>query len=67
MDLTYRVEDSDGDPATLTFTVTIEGTPIVTVNREPTFSGTVADQTVTEGEAIAPVDVTRGFRMAMAR
>ena len=56
--LTYRVADSDGDADELTFTVTVEGKPIV--NREPTFSGTVADQTVTEGEVMTPLVLPAG-------
>ena len=48
--LIYQVEDSDGDVDVLSFTVTVEGKPIV--NREPMFSDMVADQTVTEGEVM---------------
>ena len=57
--LTYRVEDSDGDVAELRFTVTVEGKPIV--DREPTFSGTVADQTVTEGAAMSSLVLPVGL------
>ena len=42
--LVYRVADVDGDSAELTFHLTIDGAP--------SFSGTVANQTYIEGEAI---------------
>ena len=53
--LTYRVKDSDGDTDERTFTVTVEAVAIEEpiVNREPTFSGTVADRTITVGEEMA--------------
>ena len=50
--MTYRVEDSDGDAATLRFDVLVNPTPVV--DAEPSFGPrTVADQTYTVGVSIA--------------
>ena len=56
--LTYRVEDSDGDAAELTFTVTVD------VDGKPMFAVAdtvaVADRTVVEGEAMPPLALPVG-------
>ena len=50
--MTYRVEDADGDAATLRFDVRVNPTPVV--DAEPSFGPrTVADQTYTVGVSIA--------------
>ena len=52
--MTYRVEDADGDAATLRFDVRVNPAPAA--DTEPTFGQqTVADQTYTVGEAITPL------------
>ena len=56
-DVEYRVEDTDAntaatDAASLTFTITVQEPELDTA---PSFTGTVADQSYTVGEAITPL------------
>ena len=47
--LTYRVADVDGDSAELTFTIAVNGMP--------SFAGTITNQTIAEGEEMAPLEL----------
>ncbi len=47
--LTYRVADADGDSAELSFAIAVNGMP--------SFAGTITNQTVAEGEEMAPLEL----------
>ena len=47
--LTYRVADVDGDSAELSFTIAVNGMP--------SFAGTITNQTIAEGEEMAPLEL----------
>jgi len=52
--MTYRVVDSDGDDATLRFTIEVDRAPVA--DTQPSFRGqTVSDQTYTVGAMIVPL------------
>ena len=47
--LTYQVADVDGDSAALSFTIAVNGMP--------SFAGTITNQTIAEGEEMAPLEL----------
>ena len=47
--LTYQVVDVDGDSAELSFTIAVNGMP--------SFAGTITNQTIAEGEEMAPLEL----------
>jgi hypothetical protein len=58
--LTYRVADVDGEePAPLTFTIAVNGMPF--------FEGTITNQRVPEGEAMARVHDSGGWYTSLRR